>query len=114
MSRSTIASLALDDYEDTILYSTYEVSEHLVEGSNVIGLKLGRGRFGELMEDYWDWSDAPWWSDPQLILQLNVEFVDRTRISVVSGENWSVIDGPTRHDSIYGGDKYDVREEQPR
>lgn len=101
------------DYEETVLYGTYDVGELLSAGDNAIGVELGRGRFGELIEDYWGWSEAPWWSDPQVLVQLNVEFVDGTTTSVVTDEQWSVTDGPTRFDSLYGGDTYDAREEKP-
>ena len=101
------------DYDETVLYSTYDIADALSQGQNAIGLELGRGRLGELVEDYWGWSDAPWWSDPQALVQLNVEFTDGTSRSIVSDEQWSVTDGPTRFDSIYAGDRYDARKEQP-
>lgn len=104
---------AMTDYERTILYSTYDVTDALAAGTNVLGAELGRGRFGEPQENVWNWHDTPWWSDPQLRLQLNVAFADGSATSIVSDGEWTMTDGPTRHDSLFGGEVYDAREKKP-
>lgn len=104
---------AMTDYEETVLFTTYDVTELLQEGENALGVALGRGRFGEPMENVWFWDDTPWWDDPQLLVQLNVTFADGSTTSIVSDDTWSATDGPTRYDSLFGGEEYDAREEQP-
>ena len=100
------------DYEETVLYSTFDVTDELLNGANAIGVSLGRGRYGELLPNTFNWHDAPWWSDPELCFQLDVEFEDGTETSIVSDDSWSVADGPTRFDSLYGGESYDARKER--
>ncbi|SEW31068.1 alpha-L-rhamnosidase [Natrinema salifodinae] len=106
---------AQTQYDETILYSTYDVTEYLQSGTNAIGTALGRLRFGEMVADNgdWGWSDAPWWSDPQLLVQLNVEFADGTSTSIVTDDGWRMTDGPTRFDSLFSGEVYDARRERP-
>ena len=104
---------ATTDYEETVLFSTYDVTDHLDQGDNAIGIALGRGRLGEPLVNTWYWHDTPYWSDPELLLQLNVTFADGSTTSIVSDESWSATDGPTRYDSLFDGEEYDARLEQP-
>ncbi|WP_339106117.1 family 78 glycoside hydrolase catalytic domain [Haloterrigena salinisoli] len=106
---------AQTQYNERALYSTYDVTEHVNEGRNAIATALGRLRFGEMVADNgdWRWSHAPWWSDPQLLVQLNVEFADGTSASIVTDNDWRMTDGPTRFDSLFAGEVYDAREEKP-
>ncbi|GAB7020895.1 family 78 glycoside hydrolase catalytic domain [Halostagnicola bangensis] len=106
---------AQTQYDETILYSTYDVTEYIDAGMNAIGIALGRLRFGEMVADHdWGWAlTAPWWSDPQAIVQLNVEFTDGTSTSIVTGDDWTMTDGPTRFDSLFSGEVYDARAEKP-
>lgn len=100
------------DYEETVLYSTYDVADKLRSGSNTLGVILGRGRFSELIENEWEWEEAPWTSEPQLLLQFNIDFADGTSTAIVSNKNWSVTEGPIQFDSLYEGEIYDARKEK--
>ncbi|RJT07886.1 alpha-L-rhamnosidase [Halococcus sp. IIIV-5B] len=104
---------AITDYEETVLYTTYEVADVLKRGRNAIGVAVGRGRYGEPLENTWFWDETPWWNDPQLIVQLNIIFDDGSTKSFSSGEDWRTTDGPTRYDSLFDGEEYDARREQP-
>ncbi|GKZ15195.1 glycoside hydrolase family 78 protein [Haladaptatus sp. T7] len=104
---------AITDYEETVLFTSYDVTELVQEGRNAIGVALGRGRFGEPLENTWFWEDTPWWDDPQLLVQLNVTYEDDSTTSIVSNDTWQVTDGPTRYDSLFDGEEYDARKEQP-
>lgn len=104
---------AQTQYDETVLYSSYDVTEYLGQGTNVIGVALGRLRFGEMVEDDdYGWPSAPWWSDPQVIAQLNVEFADGGSTSLVTNGEWRLTDGPTRFNSLVSGEVYDAREER--
>jgi alpha-L-rhamnosidase len=106
---------ALTDYESTVLFTTYDVTDLLKDGRNAIGVALSRGRYGEPAKDNggWNWSGAPWWSEPELLVQMNIEFADSTSTSIVTNETWQATDAPTRYDSLFCGELYDAREEQP-
>lgn len=105
------------DYEKLILYSTYNVTDLLVEGENVIGVMLGKGRYAQ------DWSAAPPHildrlksyknASPRVILQLETQFGDGSCRKVSTDEAWKVSQGPIVENDIYNGETYDARLEKP-
>lgn len=104
---------ACTDYDERVLYVTHDVTGLLRRGRNALGAELGRGFFGLRTSTAWDWTNAPWNGDPRLCLQLEIDYADGTRDVVATDGDWRVTDGPTRSDSIYAGETYDARDEQP-
>lgn len=96
---------ATTDYDRQILYATYDVTDFLLNGSNAVGVMLGNG-----------WYCAPsalrYGDSPRLLMQMNIEFIDGTEVSVISDETWKISDGPIRHNDLYGGERYDARLEK--
>ena len=93
------------DYDKRLLYVTYDVRTYLRPGSNAIGVMLGNG-----------WYCTPRWNGrPKMLLRLQIDFVDGTSAQVVSSGNsgWQVLPGPITANSIYDGETYDARLEQP-
>jgi alpha-L-rhamnosidase len=94
-----------------VLYATYDVTNDLQEGANVIGVVLGHGWYsGE--------ADAPgreviYGDRPKLLLQLNVELSDGRRFSVSSDAAWRTHAGPIIYNDLANGERYDARLEQP-
>ena len=97
------------DYEKRVLYTTYDVTDHLKEGANAAAVELGRGWYGMTTPSVWFWEKSPWHDDPKLLFQLEVEFVDGSSETIVSGENWRTMKGPRLADSLYAGETYDAR-----
>lgn len=84
-------------YEKRILYSSYEVTQHLQQGKNAIAVMLGKG-----------------WSAVRLLrLQLNIELEDGRTVSIISDKTWRQDNGPIVQDDIYDGEIYDARLETP-
>jgi len=106
------AAAEFTDYGKTVLYTTYDVTDQLTAGRNVIGAELGRGFYGLTTENYWNWDRAPWHGEPRLLLQLVVEHSDGSPIQIVTDTTWRTADGPTRSDSLYAGETYDARLER--
>lgn len=104
---------ATSDYEERVLYVTHDVTDLLQRGRNVLGAELGRGFFGLRTSTAWAWTQAPWNRDPCLLAQLEIEYADGTRDVVATNSEWRTAAGPTRSDSMYGGETYDARVEQP-
>lgn len=67
---------ATTDFTKTVLYRTYDVSDHLSRGENRIQAELGRGFFSARGANIWGWHIAPWSREPAAILQL--EYVDKS------------------------------------
>jgi alpha-L-rhamnosidase len=96
-------------YDKRVLYYTYDVTDRVHPGANVLGAELGRGWYGVTDPDEWYFQQAPWHAEPALKAQLEVTFADGSRQTIASGEGWRTISGPTLGDSIYRGERYDAR-----
>jgi alpha-L-rhamnosidase len=101
---------AWTDYRKRVLYSTYDVTRQLQPGENAIGAMLGGGwatlGTGTL-------GGKPYYPQPALLLQLNVDLSDGRHISVASNPSWTASRGPVVSDSVYDGEVYDSRQENP-
>lgn len=85
-------------FDRRVLYSTYDVTDMLKTGRNAVGATLGRG-----------WFKQP----PRILLQINVEFADGTASAITTGEDWRRGLSPITSESLYHGETYDARLEQP-
>ena len=106
------------DYERLVLYSTYNATDLLTEGENVIGVMLGSGRYAQ------DWSTTvpPGAQErlklyknasPKVILQLEIQLEDGSSRKVITDETGKVSKGPIIENDIYNGETYDAQLEKP-
>jgi len=85
-------------FHKRIYYSTYDVTRLLKRGDNCVGALLGNG----------------WWKGaPLLLLQMHIEYSDGTEQLVVSDSEWRWARSPILENSLYHGETYDARREQP-
>ncbi|MEU3243057.1 family 78 glycoside hydrolase catalytic domain [Streptomyces sp. NPDC006875] len=98
-------------YDKTVLYATYDVTDALRTGGNAVGVSLGRGFYSMTNPD--EWKASSWWGEPKLKLELDLTYTDGTHRQVVSDSGWKVSDGPTITESLWFGESYDARAEQP-
>lgn len=94
-------------YDERVCYTTYEIDDVLVSGTNAVGIWLGRGWFSR---------SARHWSafgSPRALLQLTVEYEDGTTREVTTDDNWRTASSPIIENDIYDGETYDARLEQP-
>ncbi len=95
------------DYRKEVKYNTFDVTKDLQNGINAIGVVLGNGRFFHMRR-----TDAI--AYPKLILQMEMEFADGSKQTVVSDGSWKVTaDGPIIANNEYDGEEYDARKEMP-
>ncbi len=94
------------DYRHRVRYQTYDVTDLLREGDNVLGAILGDGWYcGHLA-----WRDRQAYGDrPRLLAQLVVELRDGSRCVVASDENWQYAFGPLLEADLLHGEHYDAR-----
>jgi len=103
-------------YSKRVLYSTYDVTKQLERGRNALGVMLGNGWFNPLPLAMWGHinpRNALTIGEPRVIAQLVVEFTDGTAQIVGTDPTWRVGDGPILRNSVYLGEVYDARREQP-
>lgn len=90
-------------YSKRVLYVTHDVTQLLNRtGINAVGVMLGGGwyRQGERGE-------------PALYFELRVNSLSGQQTVLVSDGSWSGSQGPILSDSVYNGEIYDARLEQP-
>ncbi|GIV21528.1 MAG: hypothetical protein KatS3mg023_3279 [Armatimonadota bacterium] len=82
-----------------IYYSTYDVTPLLRRGDNCVGAILGNG----------------WWKGkPHFLLQMHIEYADGREQVITSDGEWRWAKSPLLDNSLYHGETYDARLEQPR
>jgi alpha-L-rhamnosidase len=97
------------DYRKRVLYQTYDVTNLLVKGPNVVSALLGDGWYGSGLT----WAGTHFFPAPdRLMAQLEVDYTDGSRETVVTDPSWKVSASPIVKSDIYGGEVYDARLEQ--
>lgn len=93
------------DYARRVLYATFDVTEEMRTGENVLGLRLGSG-----------WFMTSFFKAPQFALRLHLFYRDGSDEWIESrpaGE-WRIsYDGEIRENSIYHGEVLDATLEKP-
>lgn len=98
-----------DKTSQRVSYCTYDVTEHLQPGKNVIGVILGNGWYNQRDRNA---EGYMWYGNPRLLAQTEVTFADGSRDTIVSDETWKVsTNGPIVHNGIFTGEIYDARKE---
>ena len=103
-------------YAKRVLYSTYDVTDQLKRGPNAVGVMLGNGWLNPLPLRLWGHinpRDALTTGQPRAIAQLVVEFADGTSQVIATDASWKLGQGPIVRNSVYLGEVYDARKEQP-
>lgn len=99
------------NYATTCLYNTYDVTNQLREGENIIGGLVGTGFLYINRERYRKMDRAEGYS--MLRLKLMVRFTDGTSREITTDESWKTAPSAIIYSSIYGGEDYDAQMEQP-
>lgn len=99
------------DYDKKALYVTFDITGELKQGPNAIGVMLGNGFYYVPRQRYHKLTVA--YGYPKLIARIFLEYADGSSENIVSNLSWKTIPGPLLFSSIYGGEDYDARREQP-
>ena len=94
-------------YDQTCLYETFEVTDLLTPGTNVIGLLLGGGFYRITGGRYAKFKGS--FGPLQAIVQLHIRYADGHEDVICSTENWKGCPGPITFSCVYGGEDYDAR-----
>ena len=105
------------DYSKVVKYNTFDVTNELVQGKNVVATTLGNGRFFSMRPPGAAHLQTPGvrhFGFPKMILQLELTYADGSKQIIVSDDSWKVTaDGPIRSNSEYDGEEYDATMEMP-
>ncbi|QDH81299.1 Bacterial alpha-L-rhamnosidase [Echinicola soli] len=105
------------DYDKRIYYVTYDVTEQLNKGGNVIGATVADGWYAgylgfallignERVRGFYG-------VDPAVFGQLEIEYEDGTMDIIATDATWQANQGPIREADILMGEAYDARLEMP-
>ena len=99
------------DYDKTVYYNAYDVTDMLRRGKNALGVILGNGfyniagsgRYRKLQIGF---------GPETLFLKMAVRYSDGSTEEISSDGTWRIADSPITFNTIYGGEDYDARLEQ--
>ncbi len=101
-----VLSPAFTAYDTRCLYVRYDVTEYLVDGENIIAVKLGNGFYNQTVEDHWSFYVATWKNSPRLFFEI----FDDSGSVVWSDTTWkATYNGATIHNCIREGEVFDAR-----
>jgi alpha-L-rhamnosidase len=107
-----VLSPGFTEYRSRLLFQSYDVTDHIVEGPNALGLLVAPGWYkGDLAS--WKGTRNLFGSRTAVIAQLRLEYADGTVEIIPTAEDWECAPAPLRFSEIYHGEVYDARLEQP-
>jgi alpha-L-rhamnosidase len=93
------------------LYLTYDVTDDLQDGNNVIGVHLGNGWFNLQSTAVWYFDKAPWRARPTFCMDLRITYTDSSVETIATDKSWKTALSPIVFNSIYTGEHYDATKE---
>lgn len=97
------------DYDRSVRYNTFDITDALNEGDNALGVVLGNGRYFSMRNP-----GIRHFGFPKLLLQAEIEYADGSRRTITSDTSWRLTArGPIRANSEFDGEEYDARLEMP-
>lgn len=103
-------------YSRRVFYSTYDVTPFLQPGANAVGMMAGNGWYNPLplpLFGRFKLPDALPVGKPRVLLQIELEYESGRRETLATDETWLAGDGPILRNSVFLGETYDARLEQP-
>lgn len=88
---------------------TYDLTDMLKQGENVLGVMMGNGWTKGLFGTSSKFHLEPYLDDYLLKAELRVEFADGSEQVIVTDDSWKCTPSPILADSIYDGEVYDER-----
>jgi alpha-L-rhamnosidase len=98
-------------YHKRIFYVTYDVTNQIKAGHNVLGVILGDGWYNQHSRDVWATDKSPWRDRPKVLAQLEIEYTDGTSHVIATDSSWKAHESPIDFSSVRQGESYDARNE---
>jgi alpha-L-rhamnosidase len=107
-----IMTPVMSDYQKKIHYITFDVTSHLRQGPNAVGMLLGNGPFFAYRQKV-AFPEFRTFGYPKALLNIRLEYDDGSFEDVVTDPDWKITtEGPLRANNEYDGEIYDARREQ--
>ncbi|HMP91542.1 MAG TPA: family 78 glycoside hydrolase catalytic domain [Phnomibacter sp.] len=98
------------NYSQHAQYVTFDVTAHVRQGVNAVGIMLGNGFYYIPSLRYRKMTGA--YGYPKAIMCLRLEYSNGKIDYVVTNKSWRTAPSPIIFSSIYGGEDYDATKEQ--
>lgn len=100
------------NYGKQVLYSTYDVTDMLNTGENVIGVMLGNGFYNPLpMRIFRPLREFLSIGQPSLKAKLLIFYTDGFVEAINTNNRWKTAPGPVMRNNVYLGEQYDAGKE---
>lgn len=103
------------DYDKSVYYNTYDVTSYLSSHTSPLSsiqVLLGNGFYNEQGHRYAKMKIS--FGPPTLLFRMHIEYLDGKTEDIVSDDQWQWALSPITFNSIYGGEDYDARMENPK
>ncbi len=100
-------------FDRRTLYLSYDVTAHIHDGDNAVGVLLGNGWYNHQSTAVWYFHQAPWRARPAFCLDLRLEYADGSVEYVSSGKDWKTALSDIVFNSIYTAEHIDARRRIP-
>jgi len=98
-------------YDKRLLYQTYDITDMLTQGQNVLTVYLGAGWYkGDLV---FNGNRNLYGGKMAFSAQIDIVYAGGGHESILTGEDWQYADSPIVCSEIYHGEIYDARKENP-
>ncbi|MBQ7421655.1 MAG: family 78 glycoside hydrolase catalytic domain [Prevotella sp.] len=98
------------DYDKTVFYNDYDVTDFFRKGNNRIEALLGNGFYNEQGGRYAKLRIS--FGPPTLRLGLRITYTDGSEKTILTDNTWQWRPSPITFNSLYGGEDYDARLEK--
>jgi alpha-L-rhamnosidase len=95
------------------LYVSHDITQFLTSGENAIGIILGNGWYNHQSLAVWNFERAPWRQRPTFCMDVRITYEDGTTETISTDGSWKNHASPIIFNSIYTGEHYDSRLEEP-
>lgn len=99
------------NYNESTLYNTYDVTDHVRIGDNAIGLVLGNGMYHVERRNRFAKFEGSF-GPKRVIADIEFIYEDGSREIVGTDDRWKTHPGAITYSSIYGGEDYDAQRYQ--
>ena len=100
------------DYLKQVCYVTYDVTEFLKKGKNIVGVILGNGFYNLPTKDLFQMENATWKTPPKLLVNTVIEYKSGKKQVVATDETWKWSNGEIVFNCIRGGETIDHTQRQ--
>ncbi|PZP49170.1 MAG: alpha-rhamnosidase [Pseudopedobacter saltans] len=96
-------------YDRRIEYITFDITDLLHKGNNVLAVRLGNGWYNFQPTAVWFFDKAPWRARPKFCMDIHITYEDGSTQTIVTDNTWKTHLNEIVRNNIYTGEYHDNR-----